>query len=332
MTALPDATLLTDDDPADLDLPEADEAASAAPIVCTVPPEAAGSRLDHWLVQVQPDFSRARLQSFIKDGRVTCAGQPVKANLKIKAGQSYVIDIPEPEPAEPLPEDIPLDIVYEDHDVIVIVKPAGLVVHPAAGHYTGTLVNALLFHCADLAGIGGVARPGIVHRLDKDTSGLMVVAKNDAAMAGLVAAFKAGTVKKVYMALVHGLPVPATGTIRSLIGRDPRDRKKMSVVGRNGKEAVTHYAVERLTPNGTLVRCRIETGRTHQIRVHLTDLGFPIVGDGVYGSSGRDKRLPGKPTRQMLHAAELAFTHPVTGQPLAFTAPFPEDFARLVAG
>ena len=255
----------------------------------------------------------------------------VKANAKPKAGQVIEISVPAPVAAVPQPEEIPLDILYEDSDCLVLNKPAGLVVHPAPGHASGTLVNALLHHCMDLGGVGGVERPGIVHRLDKDTSGLMVVAKNDAAVAGFVRLFQTGGITKEYMTLVHGVPPKPTGTVRSLIGRHPENRKKMAVVARNGKEAVTHYTVERRLGDVSLVRCRIETGRTHQIRVHMQSQGCPVVGDALYGKPAADKRLPQMPARQLLHAAHLVFSHPVTGAPMEFTAPLPEDFLPFLA-
>jgi 23S rRNA pseudouridine1911/1915/1917 synthase len=289
-------------------------------------PEGAEGRLDVWLASQVAELSRARLQALIKEGRVTCDGVAIKSNGKPKAGQVIEIIVPSPVPAEPVPEDIPLDIVYEDSDCLVINKPAGLVVHPAPGHASGTLVNALLYHCKDLGGVGGVERPGIVHRLDKDTSGLMVVAKNDAAMAGFVRLFQTGGITKEYLTLVHGVPPKDSGTVSTLIGRHPAQRKKMAVVARNGKQAVTHYAVEQRLGDITLVRCRIETGRTHQIRVHMQSLGCPVVGDPVYGRSAADNRLPHKADRQMLHATHLAFAHPVTGAAMDFTAPLPEDF------
>ena len=290
-------------------------------------PDCAEGRLDAWLASQTAELSRARIQALIKEGRITCAGVPVKANAKPKPGQTVEIRVPVPISADPQPENIPLDIVYEDGDCLVLNKPAGLVVHPAPGHAAGTLVNALLAHCRDLGGVGGVERPGIVHRLDKDTSGLMVVAKNDAAMAGFVRLFQTGGITKEYVALVHGAPPKASGTVSTLIGRHPVHRQKMAVVTRNGKQAVTHYTVEKRLGDITFVRCRIETGRTHQIRVHLQSLGCPVVGDALYGRPGADHRLTPVPARQMLHAARLAFAHPVTGAALAFEAPLPADFA-----
>jgi 23S rRNA pseudouridine1911/1915/1917 synthase len=290
-------------------------------------PEGVAGRLDAWLASQVAELSRARIQALMKAGRVTCDGVAVKADSKPKPGQVIEISVPAPVSATPLPEDIPLKIVYEDGDCLVINKPAGLVVHPAPGHATGTLVNALLFHCHDLGGVGGVERPGIVHRLDKDTSGLMVVAKNDAAMAGFVRLFQTGGIAKEYLALVHGVPPKLSGTVRSMIGRHPVHRQKMSVVSRNGKMAVTHYAVEKRLGDITLVRCRIETGRTHQIRVHMMSLGCPVAGDALYGRPASDKRMTPVPLRQMLHAERLTFAHPVTGAPLVFEAPLPADFA-----
>lgn len=303
------------------------DGAMSAVLTFVVPPDATG-RMDAWLAAQTDELSRARIQALMKEGRVTCDGEAVKANAKPKPGQIVEIAVPPPVSAIPLPEPIPLDVLYEDRDCLVLNKPAGLVVHPAPGHASGTLVNALLYHCKDLSGVGGVERPGIVHRLDKDTSGLMVVAKSDAAMAGFVRLFQTRGIAKEYLALVHGAPQKETGTLCSLIGRHPEQRKKMAVVSRNGKQAVTHYAVEKRLGGISLVRCRIETGRTHQIRVHMQSLGCPVVGDALYGRSAADKRLSPIPARQMLHAARLTFCHPVTGAPLTFTAPLPEDFVQ----
>lgn len=297
--------------------------------VISVPPGAEG-RADTWLATQMPELSRARIQALMKEGRITCEGIPVKANDRPKAGKTIQILIPVPISAIPQPEAIPLSIVYEDSDLLVIDKPAGLVVHPAPGHLTGTLVNALLHHCKDLAGIGGVERPGIVHRLDKDTSGLMVVAKNDAAMAGFVRLFQTGGILKCYLALAHGKPLKAKGVVQNLIGRHPVDRKKMSTVTRNGKLATTHYCVEQKFKSASLIRCRIETGRTHQIRVHLHSLGCPVIGDSLYGRPSADKQLPVIPLRQMLHATQLSFSHPRTGIALAFESALPEDFTAVL--
>ena len=293
----------------------------------TVPPEGIGARLDAWLAGQCEGFSRSRIQGLIRAERVRVNGAVVvRAAGKVEPGDVVMLAIPPPVPAEPQPEDIPLNIVYEDEHVIVVDKPAGLVVHPAPGHLDGTLVNALLHHCPTLEGIGGVARPGIVHRLDQDTSGLLIVAKTEAAMRTLAKEFAAHVhIRKTYLALVHGAPVPAEGRIENLIGRCPWDRKKMAIVEKNGKVAVTNY---RTLSAGrrSLVECVIETGRTHQIRVHMASLGCPIVGDAVYGRPGWDRQLDPPPTRQMLHAWKLELKHPVTRAPLAFEAPVPNDF------
>ncbi len=289
-------------------------------------PDARGTRLDRWLEAQLADFSRARLQALIRAGRVTLDGQPVKAHQRVRPGMHIALTLPPPTPSALVAQAMPLAILFEDDDLIVIAKPAGLVVHPAAGHPDGTLVNALLHHCRDLPGIGGEARPGIVHRLDRDTTGVLVAAKTETALAGLVAQFQAGTVDKEYLALVHGRPTPATGTIDTLIGRSAADRKKMSARPAHGRRAVTHYQVARRYGDWTLLRLRIDTGRTHQIRVHLAHIGHPVVGDPTYG---RHRAVPGV-SRQMLHAARLAFTHPRTGERLAFEAPLPPDFANLI--
>jgi 23S rRNA pseudouridine1911/1915/1917 synthase len=240
------------------------------------------------------------------------------------------IDVPAPEPVELAPEDIPLDILYEDADIIVVNKPPGLVVHPAAGNPSGTLVNALLHHCKDFAGIGGELRPGIVHRLDKNTSGVLIAAKNEAAMNGLIEQFKERKVQKEYVALVWGHPEPPTGTIETLVGRSVHNRKKMSAHPATGRKAITHYKVEERFRDASLVRVRIETGRTHQIRVHMSHLGHPIVGDRQYGRA-RQNQLPAPASRQMLHAERLEFTHPGTGEEMELVAAMPCDMGRLLA-
>ncbi|MGI6495131.1 MAG: RluA family pseudouridine synthase [Kiritimatiellia bacterium] len=291
--------------------------------------EGAG-RLDAWLAARMDDLSRARIGALIDAGNITRNGAPAKPSAKVRDGDRIVVVLPPPEPAEPQPEEIPLSILHEDSDLLVLDKPAGLVVHPAPGHSSGTLVNALLFHCRDLAGIGGVERPGIVHRLDRDTSGLMVVAKHDAALANLQRQFQAGSVTKGYLALVHG-SAPAEGEIAKAIGRDPRDRKRMKAPASGGKPALSRFrAIERFGALATLLAVRIQTGRTHQIRVHLSSIGLPIAGDPVYGDSRKDRRLPDCPRRQMLHAALLSFAHPSSGAPLSFEAPPPPDMAGLL--
>lgn len=302
---------------------------SGSPLVFTVQPDDSG-RLDLWLVAQMPGVSRSRLHSLIKDGSVSIDGSPVRSSSRVAPGQVVEVRLPPPAPTAPSPEEIPLEIMHEDNDLIVLVKPAGMVVHPAPGHTAGTLVNALLHHCDSLEGVGAVERPGIVHRLDRDTSGVMVVAKNHPAMEGLVRLFKCGEVLKEYLALVHGRAQPLSGVVENLIGRHPVDRKRMAVVRRNGKLAITRYRVEKLLGYGvSLVRCEIQTGRTHQIRVHMHSLGCPIVGDSVYGRKHLDKRLPQKPARHMLHAVKLAFKHPVSLAPLNFYAPVPDDFTVM---
>ncbi len=291
-----------------------------------------GARLDAWLAaRCAPELSRSRIQALIGDGLVTVDGETVSAKTRPKAGQLIALELPPPLPAEPEPEDIPLDIVHEDSDIILVNKPAGLVVHPAPGHPSGTLVNALLFHCADLRGIGGAARPGIVHRLDKDTTGLLVVAKHAEALNSLAAQFQSGRTEKVYLALVHGCPSALSGTIRTTIGRHPTDRKRMAANPPRGKPAVTHYRVEERFGETTLLRVRIETGRTHQIRVHMAHIGLPIVGDPLYGNRALDRRIPNCPARQMLHAAEFSFDHPRDGRRMSFSAPPPADMSALLA-
>jgi len=296
----------------------------------TVPPEAAGLRFDVWLSRLHPELSRSRIQTLIRSGHATLNNRTVKPHAKLTAGATVTLEIPPAEPVSLRPEPLPLDVRYEDADLLVVNKPAGLVVHPAAGHASGTLVNALLAHCPDLAGIGGELRPGLVHRLDRDTSGLLVVAKNQTAMRQLVVQFKQRTVTKEYLALVWGTPVPRTGRIETMIGRNPRNRKKMCTRPAAGRVAVTHYETVEQFAGTALLRVRIETGRTHQIRVHLAHLGHPVVGDKQYGRT-RGRRLPLPAPRQMLHAARLAFRHPRTDMELCFTAPLPEDMAGLLA-
>ena len=289
-------------------------------------------RLDKLLLGRYPDFSRSRIEGLVKAGYVTVNGAVAgKAGQKVSETDEIEVEIPPPVPAVPEPEDIPLDVVWEDGDMLVVNKAPGMVVHPAPGHFAGTLVNALLHRCPDLAGIGGVARPGIVHRLDQDTSGLIVVAKTQKAMDGLATAFAAHVhVEKTYLALCHApcAAGPVCGRLENLIGRHPVDRKRMAIVGRNGKRAVTHW---RELPGRTrdpavcAVECRIETGRTHQIRVHMASLGRPVIGDKVYGKSALDRRLDPVPARQMLHAWKLTLWHPCRSEKLSFTAPIPAD-------
>jgi len=301
----------------------------------TTPPEANGQRLDVWLHAQLPDQSRSRLQALIRAGQVTLDGHPAPPNHRLRPGQRVVVTLPAPTPVAVAPQAIPLVVLHEDGDLLVLAKPAGLVVHPAAGHADGTLVNALLHHCPDLPGIGGECRPGIVHRLDKDTSGVMVVAKTEAAMAGLVRQFKDHSITKEYCALLCGIPDRPAGRIEDAIGRSSHDRKKMAVQPVHGRPAVSHYTVVQRFAYACRVRIRIETGRTHQIRVHMAHLGHPVLGDTVYGRgmSGWLKRhgLDGLVTRQMLHAERLVFQHPRTGRAMDLTAPLPPDFRAALA-
>lgn len=301
-----------------------------------VAPDDASGRLDKTLAAEAAELSRSRLQALIAEGRVTSDGRTIDdPSYRVKPGQRFEILIPPAEPAVPEPQAIALDVVYEDRDLLVVDKPAGMVVHPAAGNPDRTLVNALLAHCgAGLSGIGGVVRPGIVHRLDKDTSGLMVVAKNDAAHAALSAQFADRTLSRTYLAVTRGTP-PRTGEVNAPIGRSPRDRKKMAVVERGGKPALTRYRVLRpLGPGAALVECELATGRTHQIRVHMASIGHPLVGDPLYGGPvrGKDpwiaamKRFP----RQALHAAKLRFRHPADGREMRFDSPLPADLRDLI--
>ena len=293
-----------------------------------VQPESAGTRLDVYLTAQRPEHSRARWQQLIHASHVRVNGAACKASHALRTGDVIGFEIPPPEPVGLVPQALPLNILFEDADIIVINKQANLVVHPAAGHADGTLVNALLHHCADLAGIGGELRPGIVHRLDRDTSGALVVAKSERAMRGLVHQFKHGLVQKEYLALVWGRVEPPIGHIETLIGRSAHDRKKMSAQPETGRHALTDYEVIEQFADAAVLRVRIHTGRTHQIRVHLVHIGHPVIGDTTYGRA-RKTGLPAPAERQMLHAHQLAFEHPGTGQPLSFTAPVPEDFRIL---
>lgn len=300
-----------------------------------VPDEAVGLRADAWLASVT-GLSRSRIQAFLDQGLVRMAGAPEEAFAPFsmasrKVARGMVFEVTEPAPAAGLvAQDIPLDIVYEDEDLLVVNKPAGMVVHPAPGHEDGTLVNALLHHCAGhLPADNGEERPGIVHRIDQFTSGLLVVAKTEEALHGLVARFQAGSIHKTYLALVHGIPRPAVGHVETLIGRSPTHRQKMAVVEENGREAITDYRTTgiNMSSNTSLLEVVIATGRTHQIRVHMKHLGYPVIGDPVYGNPKRDNALRIPRGRQLLHSWKLAFEHPVTLEMLEFEAPIPEDFA-----
>ena len=287
-----------------------------------ISPPDAGSRIDQYLAARVPELSRSRIQDLMKTGHVRVNGRETKASTKLRAGDHITITEPPPAAATTEAEDIALDVLYEDADLIVLNKPAGLVVHPAAGHWRGTLVNALLHHCQGLSSIGGEERPGIVHRLDKETSGCLVAAKNDLAHHALTRQFAGREITKIYLALASGNFREPSGIIEGAIGRHPIHRKKMTVLtGERGRAARTDYRVLREVPGGTLVECTLHTGRTHQIRVHLKHLGHPLLGDEVYG------RRAGL-ERQMLHAWKLGFTHPTTARRMDFTAPIPADFLQ----
>lgn len=280
-------------------------------------------RIDKVLTILEPEITRSQLKNLINDGHVTVNGQPVKPKYKVQAGDKISLVKPEPQSLELTPENIPLDIVYEDDDVIVVNKPQGMVVHPAPGHPDHTLVNALLYH-SPLSTINGTFRPGIVHRIDKDTSGLLMVAKNDLAHQSLAEQLRNKTNKREYLALVYGQIKEDEGTIDAPLGRNPQDRKKQAVV-KDGRHAVTHFKVMKRYDNFTLVKCILETGRTHQIRVHMKYIGHPLVGDPLYGP----RKVIGK-DGQFLHAALLGFKHPRTGEEMVFEAPLPENFQKML--
>lgn len=283
-------------------------------------------RLDKYVTEsIEDDVSRSQIQLWIEQGHVTVNGRTVKANYKLSAGEQVEVRVPQPESVDIVAEDIPLEIVYEDADVIVVNKPRGMVVHPAVGHSSGTLVNALMFHCKDLSGINGELRPGIVHRIDKDTSGLLMAAKNDKAHASLSAQLKDHSVSRIYNALVRGNIAHTHGTVEANLARDPHDRKMYTVVQAGGKHAITHFNVLERFGDYTLLELKLETGRTHQIRAHMKFIGHPLVGDPMYGRSGGIK-MQG----QALHAASLGFTHPTTGERLEFSAPVPADMEELL--
>ena len=292
----------------------------------TILPDRADERVDACIARLVSDVSRSAAQRLCEDGQVLLNGAPAKKNARVAPGDVLELTLPEPQPTQAQAEDIPLDVAYEDADVIVINKPKGLVVHPAAGHWEGTLVNALLHHCRDsLSGVGGALRPGIVHRIDKDTSGLLIVAKNDFAHQKLAAQLQDHTLARTYVCIVCGNLREDAGTVNAPIVRDKNDRKKMAVRP-DGKPAVTHWQVLARYPGYTYVQCRLETGRTHQIRVHMASLGHPILGDTVYGHK---KPELGQNT-QCLHAKELTFRHPRTDEPVTVTCPLPEEFERVL--
>ncbi|HVP59201.1 MAG TPA: RluA family pseudouridine synthase [Myxococcaceae bacterium] len=299
----------------------------------TAGPALRGERLDRAVASSLPELSRSRVQSLLEAGRVRVDGRPGRAALRLKGGESLEVSVPTPEPALPEPEDLPLTILHQDRDLLVLDKPSGIVVHPAAGHARGTLVNALLHHVSGLSGVGGVLRPGIVHRLDKETSGCLVVAKNDAALQALQRAFQERTVEKTYLAVVHGHP-PATGRLATLHARHPRDRKRFTGKARTGKPAVTTWRVRANLHGAALLEVGLETGRTHQIRVHLSEIGHPLLGDALYGGTrkgdARVKAVQDRLGRQALHAWRLVFPHPRTGKPVRCEAEVPRDLARAI--
>lgn len=291
-----------------------------------------GKRLDVFLSETEADLTRSHIQKLLQDGMISVNGVTVAKNYKIRAYDVIALTYPEPEPCEAQPEDIPIDIVYEDEDIIVVNKPKGMVVHPAAGNYTGTLVSALLYHCGErLSGIGGVIRPGIVHRIDKDTSGLLVVAKNDNAHLSLSEQIKEHKVSRIYHAIAIGR-IDEDQTVDLPIGRHPTDRKKMAVTEKNSKNAVTHIHVLERFSGATYVRCELETGRTHQIRVHLSHKNHPLLGDLVYGSAklAQNQKFAKYTEGQCLHAKELMLTHPRTGETMHFTCDIPGYFTEIL--
>ncbi|MBE6452162.1 MAG: RluA family pseudouridine synthase [Alphaproteobacteria bacterium] len=299
-----------------------------------------GKRIDKFLSDCFPDISRSQIQRLIAIGKITCDDDTIGSNsFKVREGDVYTLEVPPAEEAEPMAQEIPLDIIFEDDDIIVVNKSAGMTVHPAPGAPDKTLVNALLFHCKDLSGIGGVKRPGIVHRIDKETSGILVVAKNDLAHQHLCAQFAEHSIERTYYAIVYGVLSPVSGVIDADIGRSPYDRKKMAVVQKGGKHAVTHYKTEEIfAGQASLVKCNLETGRTHQIRVHLSRLGCGLVGDKVYGkpkkiiskySDSENLSFINNFNRQALHAKTLGFIHPRSGQKMVFSSEFPTDFENL---
>ena len=288
----------------------------------------AGVRIDKYLTENLDGFTRSAVSRLIDDDNVVVNGKAVHKNYKLKANDSINVFVPDAVPLEATAENIPLDIVYEDDDLLVVNKPKDMVVHPAAGNYTGTLVNALLYHCKDsLSGINGVIRPGIVHRIDKDTSGLLIIAKNDMAHLDLAQQIKEHSFHRAYEAVVYGNIKDDNGTVHQPIGRNPKDRKKMAVTDKNSKDAVTHYEVIKRYGNFTHIRCVLETGRTHQIRVHMAYIGHPLAGDSVYGPKKVITELKG----QCLHAGEIGFVHPRTNEYLEFKAPLPEYFKKFIA-
>ena len=296
-------------------------------IILQVSEESEGERLDRYIADEIPEISRTHVQKLIDEGDVTTGGRKIKASDKAVPGEEVIVRIPDPVDTEILPEDIPLDILYEDSDVMIVNKPKGMIVHPAPGHVTGTLVNAVLYHSkGELSGINGVLRPGIVHRIDKDTTGALIVCKNDSAHRKIAEQLKVHSIRRVYRGIVCGCIKEDEGTISGNIGRDPRNRKKMAVLAEGGKRAVTHYKVLERFPACTYCEFTLETGRTHQIRVHMAKKSHPLLGDTVYGPEKCEFNLTG----QTLHAMIIGFIHPTTGRYVEFTAPLPEYFEKLL--
>ena len=306
-------------------------------LTVTLADSAAGLRLDRALAEALPDLSRERLKTLIKGGRVSDASGAVLWDPSAKAAPATLaVRLPAPAPAHNIAQDMGLVIAFEDEHLIVVDKPAGMVVHPAAGNLDGTMVNALLHHCAgQLSGVGGVARPGIVHRIDKDTSGLIVAAKHDKAHEGLAKQFAAHSIDRRYLALATGRPIPPNGTVNAALGRSSTNRKKMAVVAEGrGKHAITHYRTIEPLKNATLVECRLETGRTHQVRVHMAHIGHPLIGDPLYGRKRKLKQMGPNESefaRQALHAATLGFIHPISGEKMRFESPIPADMQELLS-
>lgn len=296
-------------------------------IVMEITPEMEGERIDKCISNYLESLSRSYIQKIIKDGKAYVNDAVVKANYKVKVDDKVQFEIPDCEEPDIPPQDIPLDILYEDKDILIVNKPKDMVVHPAPGHYEGTLVNAIMFHCKDeLSGINGVLRPGIVHRIDKDTTGSIIICKNDEAHRKIAQQLKEHSITRKYRAIVYGRIMEEEGTVNAAIGRHPTDRKKMAINEKNGKPAVTHYKVLERFDKYTYIECQLETGRTHQIRVHMTSIGHPLLGDEVYGNA----KCPFKLEGQTLHAMTIGFIHPTTGEYVEYEAPLPEYFEHLL--